>query len=371
MGFAFTTPVGRLVYGSVWDGSDRAKDGTQRITKTGPNAGKPLFTWSFGVAFEKMVTLPTGQRVPNQPFNEWYAQIHELARQAWPQYMNGAIDPITGKPGPSHPRFAMKIMDGDGSDGDGKPNNVKEGWAGHWVVKFSSSAGAPRVFDINVGLDPAQQLQDKSRVLPGDYVAVQGSADKNTGDTPGLYMNGNMVCFVGGGTRIVTGPRAADAFAGIAGMQMPTGCVPGASPAAVAAVGAMTPAGVPIIAPPPVVPTAHDPAAKATADGWIVHPQAPGYRYKGQEIKTDAEVFALYPAPVTPPVPLPVASAVPVPPVTAAPAPVVPNHAFVAQAAGVPVITLSPAALAAGYTVAAFEQAGYDYARMKAEGWAL
>lgn len=51
----------------------------------------------------------------------------------------------------------------------------------------------------------------------------------------------------------------------------------------------------------------HAPAAKpepvkgpsgleaAVQDGWTAHPDAPGYHYKGQEVKTDAEVAAMYP----------------------------------------------------------------------------
>jgi hypothetical protein len=54
---------------------------------------------------------------------------------------------------------------------------------------------------------------------------------------------------------------------------------------------------------PPVTQPIHDPMAAARADGWMVHPQAAGYHYKGQDVKTDADVAALYPAPppATPP----------------------------------------------------------------------
>lgn len=37
-----------------------------------------------------------------------------------------------------------------------------------------------------------------------------------------------------------------------------------------------------------------DPMAAALADGWAKHPTAEGYHYKGQDVKTDAEVAALY-----------------------------------------------------------------------------
>lgn len=48
-------------------------------------------------------------------------------------------------------------------------------------------------------------------------------------------------------------------------------------------------------APPPPPPV--DPMAAARADGWVAHPSAPGYHYKGQEVLADAQVAAKYVAP--------------------------------------------------------------------------
>jgi len=177
MTFNFTTPVGRLVYGSVWEGNDKDfKTGQPRLIKTGPNAGKPRIDWAFGVAFPKV--LANGQ--PNNEFYDFYRNVIEVARGGYPQFFNGQLDNFTGKPGCTHPRMTFKIRDGDGVDADGKQNNQKEGWAGHYIVSFSGSF-APRVFDINVGLAPEQQLQDKTRVLPGDYVSVAGTCEPNIG----------------------------------------------------------------------------------------------------------------------------------------------------------------------------------------------
>lgn len=69
-------------------------------------------------------------------------------------------------------------------------------------------------------------------------------------------------------------------------------------------------------APPPPVPVAppapppHDPLAAAVADGWTPHPESAGWYYKGSDVKAEADVMALYPAP----------SAAPPPPPAAAPA---------------------------------------------------
>lgn len=97
---------------------------------------------------------------------------------------------------------------------------------------------------------------------------------------------------------------------------------------------AAPPPPVPPVAPPPP-PAAHDPIAAAVADGWIKHPSAPGYHYKGQTVMLDGEVAALYPAPA-PEVPAaPPTPTVPSAPVSSpAPAPV--PDAAAAQAAPPP-----------------------------------
>ena len=346
----FTSPVGRIVFGSVWDGSTTDSKGQPRVIKSGPNKGQPATQWSFGVAFPKVLA----NSAPNAEFNTFRAMILDAGRAGYPQFFNGPIDPLTGKPGITQGVvFATKIKDGDGFDTKGQDNKLKEGWAGHWVVVFSSQY-APRNFDLQIGLDPTQQLQDKTRVLPGDYVAVCGTVDANVGaETPGVYVNANMVCLVGGGPRIVSGPKASEAFKGVTAGALPPGCVPGANPASVGAAPLPPATGVPTPPTPPTPPVAHDPIAKATADGWIVHPQAPGYRYKGQDVKTDAEVAALYPAPAPVPPTPPVAPVPPTPPVASVAGP-----------------QLTPAALAAGFT--SYQQAignGWDDTMLRQNGY--
>lgn len=47
---------------------------------------------------------------------------------------------------------------------------------------------------------------------------------------------------------------------------------------------------------PEPAPPAHDPLAAARADGWVAHPDAAGYHYKGQEVVADGDLAAKYPA---------------------------------------------------------------------------
>jgi hypothetical protein len=370
MAMEFTTGVGRLVSGSAFEGQDKDRKGQPYVIKTGPNAGKPTKKFFFAVAFPKV--LANGQ--PNEEFNKFYRDVIDVARGGYPQFFAGPIDAFTGKPGHTHPRMAFKIADGDGIDSEGKPNNQKEGWAGHWVVKFSGSY-APRCFEVGKFL-PEQQITDPTRVKRGYYVAVSGTVDANIGsDVPGVYMNGNMVCLIGAGPEIVSGPDASAAFAGLNVTNLPAGCVVGATPAnaAPALPNAVPPApGVPSVpAVPGMLPNAtvsvpHDPVALAVANGWVPHPSAPGHFYKGQEVKTQADIAAMFPAPVAAP---PAVPAIPA-------APVVPNVGFVANA-GVPVVPPAPvgimlnaAAVAQGYTLEMFRAQGYTDDMIRQSGFA-
>jgi hypothetical protein len=68
----------------------------------------------------------------------------------------------------------------------------------------------------------------------------------------------------------------------------------------------------PVLAPPAVAtPEPVSGLAAALADGWLPHPSAPGFHYKGQEVVADGDLAAKYPP----------AAATPVAATTAAPAP--------------------------------------------------
>ena len=51
---AFDTGPGRLVQGDLWKGDDKNKDGTQRVFKTGSNAGQPCAQFYVGIAIPKL-----------------------------------------------------------------------------------------------------------------------------------------------------------------------------------------------------------------------------------------------------------------------------------------------------------------------------
>lgn len=251
----FLTPVGRLVQGDAMEPQTKDQQGNPLTVKTGPNAGQPTQRFFVALAFAKT----------DPGFAALRAQMTQVARTAWPQWFdaNGNC---------THPKFSWKIMDGDGVDDNGKPNASKEGFAGHWVVKFSSSY-PPKCFYVG-RYQPNEQIQDKMAIRRGYYVRIGGTVEGNGNpQKPGLYVNLNMVELVAQGKEIVSGPDAASVFGAAPVSALPAGAIalPG-QPAAVAAVptpAMMTPqAPAPVMpAPLPVAPvpafTAPPPAAAA------------------------------------------------------------------------------------------------------------
>lgn len=243
----FTTPIGRFVQGDLFKGSDKDRKGNPYIIKTGPNKGQPTTRYFFAVAFAKT----------DAAFMALWQQLAQLARQGYPQYFdaNGNC---------THPRFTYKIVDGDGVDDDGKPNNTKEGFAGHWVVKFSGSF-PPKVFHAGK-YDPMQQVTDPAQVKRGWYIRVAANAKPNIGsDVPGLYLNASLVSIEAAGPEITSGPDASAAFAQPAG-PLPQGATavpmspqPGAMPQQPAMMPNMAAMGMPGVpqALPGVAPSAH------------------------------------------------------------------------------------------------------------------
>jgi hypothetical protein len=166
----FLTPVGRLVQGSPWILNDTDREGKPLVTQD----GKPKKQCFFALAIEKT----------NPEWPSFWTLLSSTAQAGYPQFFgpNGCIKPD----------FAWKVSDGDGNDNDGKPNNVKPGWAGCWVVKFSSSF-LPRCFEKGK-YQPHQQLKDDRTIKPGYFIRVGGLMSANIGSKKaGLYLNADLV----------------------------------------------------------------------------------------------------------------------------------------------------------------------------------
>lgn len=205
----FLTPVGRLVQGDPFEAQTKNMQGQPLMTQS----GQPTQRYFIAVAFPKTIN---GQ--PNAEFAALWQKLEATGRAAFP-----GLNPV----GPWDPacRFSWKVMDGDGVDDNGKPNANKEGFAGHWVVKFSSSF-APRCFHAG-HYAPHEQIQDPKLIKRGYFVRVSGTAEGNgNAQKPGIYVNLSMVELAGQGPEIVSGPDAASIFGGNPVAQLPAGATP-------------------------------------------------------------------------------------------------------------------------------------------------
>ena len=268
----FLTPVGRLVQGDPHEAQEKDMHGNLRVVREGPNAGQPNPQFFIAVAFPKAD--------PHGEFAAFYGLLQQAAAQNFPTlFPNAAAGDYTC----THPQFSYKVIDGDGVDSNGKPNAEKEGFAGHWVVRFNSGY-PPRIFEHGQ-YEPHQQIQDKGYIKRGYYVRVAGTIDGNGNpQKPGLYVNLNMVERYAIHTEIVSGPDASAVFgaapanapAGITPGQMPPNAQPGQpAPANSAAPTPAAPTPAPA-APAPAAPA--NPAAPAPApyEGFIPPAQQPG-----------------------------------------------------------------------------------------------
>lgn len=254
-----TTPVGRLVQGDCFNPSTTDQQGAALVVKTGPNAGQPRADYFIAVAFAK--TDPA--------WPAYYAELDAEARAAWPN-----LFPTPGGPCVI-PTFAYKVIDGDGYDTLGKSNALKEGFAGHWIVRFSSGYAPKVVRPTAPGV--WSEVTNPGELKRGYFVRVASSIKGNDNpQKPGLYLNYGLVEIVAHGAEIITGPSASDAFGA------PAALPPGASPIPVAPVGMppAPPAPPAPVAPPPAPPAPVAPPPPPPAPVRVMLPAAGGATYE-------------------------------------------------------------------------------------------
>lgn len=244
----FTTPVGRLVSGSIYRGRDKNAEGAPLVYKTGADAGKPRLEFYAGLA------IPKG------------------AEQHWSATPWGALIWAAGHAGQatagSNPKFAWKVIDGDSQIPNSKNNRPcdREGWPGNWVLQFSSSY-APTVYNR----DGTAKIVEPDHVKLGYYVQIAGDVGfNNSPQQPGVYLNASMVALSAFGEEIYVGQDAS--AAGFGAAPLPAGAM--ATPPA----GFVAPVPVAVAPPqptmPPVVPNAQF-TAVPPAPAAIVPPPVP------------------------------------------------------------------------------------------------
>ena len=281
----FTTPIGRLVRGSLYKPRTQDAEGKPLVIKSGQNAGQPRVDYYFEIAVPK---APGQTHWATKPA-DWESNPVTAGRVYWGEaiWNQGHLSFPQGQA--QWPSFAWKVTDGDSQVPNRKNKKPCDqiGYPGNWVIRFSSGF-PPKIFNA----DGSQQIVQPDAVKPGYYVQVNGDVDGNgSQQQPGVFISHNMVAMAGYGEEIVFGPDPA--AAGFGGGALPPGAsaVPvggGFAPTAPGAPGAPTPPapaaygqpGTPGMAPPPAggVPSAspsRPPAAPPNPAFLGVPPGAP------------------------------------------------------------------------------------------------
>lgn len=237
-------PVGRMVQGDAFKPSLTDQQGNPRVFKSGPRIGQPNPQYFVAIAYSKQ----------DPEFYKVQAALVEVARASFPHLFDAAGNCV-------NPMFAWKLVDGDGIDTSGKPNNTKDGFAGHWVLRLSSGF-APKIY-IKGKYDPSQEVKDERELPRGYYIrALIDVAGNDNVQKPGLYLNLKMIEIDKPGPVISNGPDASAVFAATAS----PGAYTGAPVSGMPAMGApmMPPAAPAIVAPPAaMMPPMAAPAAMA------------------------------------------------------------------------------------------------------------
>jgi hypothetical protein len=221
-----TSPVGRIVSGSLYKPNNKDFDGNPLVTKTGPNAGQPRVVYYFGLAIPKGAERHWSE-------TEWGAKIWQVGHTAFPQAAQ-------------RPDFSWKITDGDSQVVNKRGHRPcdAEGYPGHWIIKFSGGY-APKVYAQENGT--MVPVLEENYVKPGYWVQVAFSVDGNGNqNNSGVYLNPSMVCFRAYGQEIVSGPDVNEAGFGAAPLPAGASLTPPASTVPLPS-APTAPAGVPVV----------------------------------------------------------------------------------------------------------------------------
>lgn len=321
-------PPGRIIMGDVYKGSDKDSKGQPRLVKSGANKGQQITQFFLGVA------------IPKQPGEQawwqtaWGQQIMTVGQQGFPNFFN-------------NPAFAWKIEDGDSTIPNKSNRRMcdNEGAPGHWVLKFSSQFAPPVYQQPSPGV--FERVDAPGLIKTGWWVQVNASVKSNgSSESPGIYLNQQMVLFVKQDKEISSGPDAATAFAGAAVASLP-------GVAAMPFAGAAPQAGMPHpgMAAMPGTPAAAmpmQPAMAAAPQPTVVQPH-PGFLAGPGAMPGPAMQPPAMGAPA-----MPMAPGLPPGPAAAPPVPAGPQ--------------MTPAGIQSGFTLDQYRQKGWTDDQLRAGG---
>lgn len=225
---SITTPVGRIVQGSVSTAQTTDMEGKALVDK---KTGAPKSRYYFGLA------------IPKTPGKHWGAE-------GWGQPIWNAGHGGFPQGQATRPDFAWKITDGDSDipNKQGRKPKEQAGFAGHWILRLSSEY-PPKCYN-STGTSP----MDPVAIKTGYYVQVALTCAPNddANRNPGVYLNPSLVSFQAYGEEIMFGPDPTAVGFG-QNVALPAG-------ASTTPIGNMTATGTP---PPPAAPPAPAPATQA------------------------------------------------------------------------------------------------------------
>ena len=198
-----TTPPGRIVGGSLYEGRKTDGDGKPFVYKTGAKKDQPYAQHSFGIAIPK----EAGHTHWNQ--TAWGAQLWEEGKISSPN---------------SHhlKSFSWKITDGDSAEENKKGNKPcdQEGYKGSWVVWFQANDFVVPVYNAN----GTQRIEEPGAVKPGYWIQVRFECNFNQRtDSPGMYLAQKMVAYSAPDTEIILRVQEDVAEAGFGQAPLPAG----------------------------------------------------------------------------------------------------------------------------------------------------
>ena len=284
----FTTPVGRIISGSVHTANTTDQNGNPLVTKSGPNAGQPRQEYSIGLA------VPKTAGVTDWKQEAWTAPLLQAAQRDFPQLFSAPGQLVN----PQHP-FAWKVTDGDSTVTNLNGNRPCDmtGAAGNWVL-WLKDGFAPKLWKWSDEQNTAVALAPGEEIKRGYFVEVFGSVGGNNAQPgqQGLYLNLSMVCLRFYGDEITSGPSLSQAgFGGTASMPVGASTMPA---------GASTMAAVPAPAvPAPAVPAPAVPAPAVPAPAPAVPAPAPAVPAPATDLMNGPGNTPVPPAPPVPTAP--------------------------------------------------------------------
>lgn len=197
----FVTPVGRLLQGDPFKAQTTDAMGQPMVFKTGQNKGQPKVSYFVSVG------IPKGSESHwNQ--TSWGQTIWAEGQMVCPKFFN-------------QPNFAWKVIDGDSPLLDQKGNaiNQKQGFPGHWVIRFNSGF-APKV----VNKTGSEQIHDPEALKLGYYVQVLADvACEDRTVNPGVYLNFSAVSLQAYGEEIIVAASVDTTNVGFGSAALPVG----------------------------------------------------------------------------------------------------------------------------------------------------